>query len=127
MGQRLSIAPSTLPPDKDDTPRMTLPISLSKPRQICIFRSSVWSSGLLVPKFRSSPCGRSLGGRLAMTDRRHSPQRGLSAFRRPPVHRHSEDVQLGTSAPAWKRRGLGVRRVNSAVPVQFAEFLAGRR
>ena len=29
MGQRLSIAPSTLPPDKDDTPRMTLPISLS--------------------------------------------------------------------------------------------------
>ena len=25
MGQRLSIAPSTLPPDKDDTPRMNLP------------------------------------------------------------------------------------------------------
>lgn len=72
MGQRLSIAPSTLPPDKDDTPRMTPANQPQQPRQICIFRSSVWSSGLLVPKFCSSPCGRSLGGRLAMTDRRMS-------------------------------------------------------
>lgn len=62
MGQRLSIAPSTLPPDKDDTPRMTPANQPQQPRQICIFRSSVWSSGLLVPKFCSSPCGRSLGG-----------------------------------------------------------------